>query len=119
MRILFTDCWVGCYQGEGSYEGGCCPDLLVTNVPDDFDSDDIEEIFDMYLLCLCDGWNNHDKKIYTSKVVKRRSKTWKPVKITDGLDLIYCNEKFVEVDYNDLTNWMGLWSDEEEEEDED
>lgn len=114
MKILFTDCWVGCYQGEDSYEGGTCPDLLVTNVPDEFDTDDI---FDMYLLCLCDGFNEHDKKDYTSKIVKRMSKTLNPVKIDELTDLIDCNEEFIEVDFDDLINWIDYWLDEDEDED--
>ena len=115
MKILFTKGWVGCYQGGGKYEGGCCPDLLVTNVPDDTETDDFEEIFDMYLWCLCDGFNNHDKKKYTSKIVKRKSKTWNPTKITDVNDLIYCNKEFVEVDYDDLVKWYFNEQDEEDE----
>lgn len=111
MKILFTDCWVGWDQGEGSYEGGGCPDCLVTNVPDDLDTDDI---FDMYLLCLCNGLNDHDKKEFTTKVVKRMSKTLIPVKIDKVNDLIDCEEEFIEVDFNDLINWIDYWLDEDE-----
>lgn len=110
MKFLFTDCWVGCYVGEGEYEGGCCPDLLITNVPDDMNT---EDIFDMYLRCLCNGFDGHDKKEYFTQVVKRRSKTWNPTKIDSLNDLINCSEEFIEVDFNDLTNWL----DEDEDED--
>jgi hypothetical protein len=57
MKVLFTDCWVGCYVGEGEYEGGCCPDILITNVPDDTEMSDL---FDYYLMGLCEGFCDHD-----------------------------------------------------------
>ena len=103
MRILFTDCWVGCYQGEGSYEGGTCPDCLVTNVPEDVDTD---ELFDFYLTCLCCGFDGHDKKDYTTKMVKRLSQKRTPVKVTSLNRLENSNEEFIEVDFDDLIDWV-------------
>ena len=111
MKVLFTDCWVGCYQGEGSYEGGTCPDCLVTNVPDEVDTDDI---FDMYLLCLCNGFNEHDKKNYITKLLKGTPRKKPFVEITSLNDLIDCNEESIKVDFNDLINWIDYWLDEDE-----
>ena len=70
-KLLFTNCWVGCYVGGGEYEGGRCPDLLVTNVPDNLEDSDV---FENYLMGLCDGFCGHDKIEYKSRVVKRRPK---------------------------------------------
>lgn len=112
MKVLFTGCWVGCYQGEGSYEGGTCPDCLVTNVPEGVNHDDV---FDMYLMCLCNGFNEYDKVIKTTKVVKRTS-TFSPTKIDSLNDLIDCDEEFIEVDFNDLINWIDTWLEEDEDE---
>lgn len=109
MRILFTDCWVGCYQGGGSYEGGTCPDCLITNVPEDVDTD---ELFDIYLLCLCDGFNDHDKKDYTTKVVKRLPKKIF-VKITSLDEIVDCYEQSIEVDFDDLVDWFDELIDED------
>jgi hypothetical protein len=107
MKVLFTNCWVGCYQGEGSYEGGTCPDCLITNVPEDVDTD---ELFDMYLMCLCDGFNGHDKKEYTTKVVKRTSTKTRTT--LDCLnDLIDCDEEFIEIDFNNLIEWTDEYED--------
>lgn len=103
MNILFTDCWVGCYVGEGDYEGGTCPDLLLTNVPEGVEESDL---FSYYLMGLCEGFCEHDKIEYKSKVVKRQSKTRIPNKITSLDDLNDCIEEFIEVDYNDLIDWI-------------
>jgi hypothetical protein len=111
MKILFTDCWVGCYQGEGSYEGGTCPDCLITNVPEDEDTD---ELFDIYLFCLCDGFNGHDKKNFETKVVKRTSKKRSPVQITSLNDLIDCSKEFIEIDYDDLIEWFDEYDEYED-----
>jgi hypothetical protein len=102
MNILFTDCWVGCYVGEGEYEGGTCPDCLITNVPEDVDT---SELFEIYLMGLC-GFNEHDKIEYTTKEVKRLSKKRTPVKITSLSELYDSNEEFIEVDFNDLVDWI-------------
>ena len=64
-KILFYDCWVGCYVGGGEYEGGTCPDVLITNVPDDLEG---SNLFDYYLIGL-DGFCDYDKIEYKSKVV--------------------------------------------------
>jgi hypothetical protein len=112
-KILFTDCWVGCYVGEGEYEGGCCPDLLVTSVPDDIEDSDL---FDYYLMGLCSGFCGHDKIEYTSKVVKRRSKTRIPTKLTSRDELDDCNEEFIEVDFYDLIDWIDEYFDDSEKE---
>jgi len=85
--------------------------LLVTNVPDEVDT---EDIFDMYLLCLCNGFDGHDKKEFNTKIVKRMSKTLTPIKIDDVNDLIDCEEEFIEVDFNNLINWIDYWLDEED-----
>jgi hypothetical protein len=103
MKILFTDCWVGCYVGEGKYEGGCCPDLLITNVPDNLEDSDV---FEYYLMGLCSGFCDHDKIEYTSKVIKRRPTKRVPVKITSLEELENCYKEFIELDYNDLEEWI-------------
>jgi hypothetical protein len=103
MTLLFTDCWVGCYVGEGEYEGGCCPDLLITNVPDNLEDSDV---FDYYLMGLCSGFCDHDKIEYKSKVVKRRPTKRVPVKITSLEELENCYKEFIELDYNDLEDWI-------------
>jgi hypothetical protein len=103
MILLFTDCWVGCYVGEGEYEGGCCPDLLITNVPDNLEDSDV---FDYYLMGLCSGFYDHDKIEYKSKVVKRRPTKRVPVKITSLEELENCYKEFIELDYNDLEDWI-------------
>ena len=102
MNILFTDCWVGWYQGEGSYEGGTCPDCLITNVPEEVDT---SELFSIYLMGLC-GVNEHDKIEYKTKVVKRTSKKRIPVKITSLDELYECTEEFIEIDFDDLVDWV-------------
>ena len=99
----FTKCWAGCYVGGGEYEGGCCPDVLITNVPDNIDDSDV---FDYYLKGLCDGFSNHDKIKYKSKIVKRRSKTRIPVKLNSLKELMYCYKEYIELDYNDLEEWI-------------
>lgn len=101
-KILFTKCWVGCYVGGGEYEGGTCPDLLITNVPDNLEDSDV---FEHYLMGLCSGFCGHDKIKYTSKVVKRRPKRV-PVKITSLKELENCYKEFIEVDHNDLEEWI-------------
>lgn len=101
MKVLFTECWVGWYVGEGSYEGGCCPDLLVTGVPE---FEDTSDLFDMYLYLLC-RCNDHDKKEFETKIIKRCSRTDKPIEITSKDMLEDCNESFVKVMYNDLVEW--------------
>lgn len=118
MKVLFTNCWVGSYVGDDEYEGGCCPDCLVTNVPDDTDTDDL---FSYYLMGLCEGFCDHDKIEYDSKIVKRQSKTRTPIKLTSPDELDDCTEEFIEVDYNDLVDWIDQyfddsdeWSDDEE-----
>lgn len=103
MKLLFTKCWVGCYVGDGEYEGGRCPDLLITNVPENLDDSDV---FEYYLKGLCSGFSNHDKIEYKSKVVKRQSKTRVPVKITSLKELENCWKEFIELDYNDLEEWI-------------
>jgi hypothetical protein len=103
MKVLFTDCWVGCYVGEGEYEGGCCPDILITGVPTFVDESDL---FSYYLMGLCDGFCDHDKIEYKCKVVKRQSTKRVPVKITSKEELDDCNEEFIEVFYNDLIDWI-------------
>lgn len=110
MRVLFTDCWVGCYVGDGEYEGGCCPDILITNVPDDIDESDL---FSYYLMGLCDGFCDHDKIEYKSKVVKRQPKRV-PVKLTSKDELDDCNEEFIEVDFDDLIDWIDEYFEDEE-----
>lgn len=102
-KLLFTKCWVGCYVGDGEYEGGRCPDLLITNVPENLDDSDV---FEYYLKGLCSGFCGHDKIEYTSKVVKRQSKTRVPVKITSLKELENCWKEFIELDYNDLEEWI-------------
>ena len=103
-KILFYDCWVGCYVGRGEYEGGTCPDILITNVPDDTED---SELFNYYLIGL-DGFCDYDKIEYKSKVVKRQSKTRIPIKITSRGELDNCNEKFIEVDFDDLIDWIDV-----------
>jgi hypothetical protein len=103
MKILFTNCWVGCYVGGGEYEGGCCPDLLITNVPDNLEDSDV---FEYYLMGLYSGFCGHDKIKYKSKVVKRQSKTRVPVKLTSPKELENCHKEFIELDYNDLEEWI-------------
>jgi hypothetical protein len=102
-KILFTDCWVGCYVGEGCYEGGTCPDILITNVPEHIEENDL---FDYYLLGLC-GFFDYDKIHYKTKVLKRSLRTRTPIKITSSDELEDNNEEFIEVDFNDLINWIG------------
>ena len=102
-NILFTDCWVGCYVGCDEHEGGTCPDILITNVPDNTNDSDL---FNYYLMGLCNGFCDHDKIEYKSKVVKGQSKTRIPIKITSRDELEDCYEEFIEVDYDDLINWI-------------
>jgi hypothetical protein len=113
MKVLFTDCWVGCYVGEGEYEGGCCPDLLVTNVPEDVKECDL---FSYYLMGLCSGFCDHDKIEYKSRVVKRQSKTRIPTKLTSRDELDDCNEEFIEIDFYDLIDWIDEYFDDSEDE---
>jgi hypothetical protein len=108
MRVLFTDCWVGCYVGEGEYEGGTCPDILITNVPE---NEDVEDLFDKYLDVLC-GTSCHDQKEYEVSYYSKRGK--KPLKLTNRDDLVGCCEEYVEVDYNDLLDWYFNEVDDEE-----
>lgn len=106
-KVYFYDCWVGCYVGEGEYEGGTCPDVLITNVPENLDD---SELFEYYLMGLCDGFCDHDKIEYQSKVVKRIPKRV-PVKITSLDELENCSLEFIEVDYNDLIDWIKVYFD--------
>lgn len=113
MKLLFTDCWVGCYVGEGDYEGGCCPDVLITNVPENLDHSDV---FDYYLMGLCSGFCDHDKIEYKSRVVKRQSKTRIPTKLTSRDELEDCYKDFIEVDFYDLIDWIDEYLDDSEDE---
>ena len=110
-KILFTECWAGCYVGEGEYEGDTCPDILITNVPDDTEDSDL---FDYYLMGLCEGFCGHDKIEYKSKVVKGRL-TRTPTKLTSREELETCYEEFLEVDYDDLMEWIDEYFDGSEE----
>ena len=107
-KVLFTDCWVGYYVGEGEYEGDTCPDVLITNVPDDTEKSDL---FKYYLMGLCEGFCDHDKIEYKGRVVKRPLKTRVPVKITSRDELEDCYEEFIEVDYDDLMEWIDEYFD--------
>jgi hypothetical protein len=102
-KIRFSNCWVGVYVGDDSYEGGTCPDVVITNVPDDTEDSDL---FNYYLMGLCDGFCEYDVIKYKSRVVRRQSKTRIPTKITSRDELDGCIEEFIEVDYNDLINWI-------------
>lgn len=108
MEIMFTKCWVGEYQGEGSYEGDTCPDVLITNVPEGITE---EDLFSYYLMGLCHGYCDYDKIKYKSKVVKVRSTTKTPIKITSKYQLEDCYDSFIEVDYLDLLNWIDEYLD--------
>ena len=99
----FTKCWVGSYVGNGEYVGEGCPDVLITNVNDGFDD---SEVFDHYLMCYSDGFSNYDKIKYKSRIVERRSKTRIPVKINSLKELIHCDKEYIELDYNDLEEWI-------------
>lgn len=99
MNILFKNCWVGCYVGSGEYEGGTCPDILITNVPE---NEDIEGLFDKYLEVLCDT-SCQDKKEYDVRYSKLKNK--QPVIITTKDDLVDCSEDYIQVNYNDLISW--------------
>jgi hypothetical protein len=107
-KILFTKCWVGVYVGDDCYEGGTCPDVLITNVPDDTEDSDL---FNYYLMGLCDGFCEYEVIKYKSRVVKRQSKTKIPTKITSLKELDNCNEEFIEVDFNDLIVWIDEYFD--------
>ncbi len=102
-KIRFSNCWVGVYVGDDSYEGGTCPDVVITNVPDDTEDSDL---FNYYLMGLCDGFCEYDVIKYKSRVVRRQSKTRIPTKITSHDELDGCIEEFIGVDYNDLINWI-------------
>ncbi len=103
MNILFEKCWVGVYVGDGQYEGGSCPDILVTNITeDDIDTDDL---FDMYLELDC-GTSCQEEKIFKVKELKTKCRRKeKPVKITKREELSDCCKSFIEIDYTDLCNW--------------
>jgi hypothetical protein len=104
--ILFEKCWVGNYVGEGTYEGGCLPDILISNVPNSHYSIDL--LFDMYIYLDCDGFNEQDKKDY--KVRFLNSKPNRKVlfkKITDKSQLVDCNEVSIEIDYVDLNQLLN------------
>jgi hypothetical protein len=45
------------------------------------------------------------------------SKTLNPVKIDFLNDLIDCEEEFIEIDFNNLINWIDTWLDEDVDED--
>ena len=107
MEVLFYNCWVGCYVGDGEYEGGTCPDILITNVPED---EDIEGLFDKYLDVLC-GTSCQDEKEYEVSYSTTGKK--KPVKLTDRDELVDCFEEYVQVDYNDLLKWYFNEQDED------
>jgi hypothetical protein len=102
-KVRFTNCWVGCYVGDGEYEGGSCPDVLITNVPDHIEDSDL---FNYYLRGLCDGFCEYDVIEYKSKVVKRQSKTRIPTKITSRDELEDCCKEFIEVDFDELIDWI-------------
>ena len=99
----FTKCWVGSYVGDGEYVGEGCPDVLITNVHDNFDD---SEVFDHFLMCYCDGFSNYDKIEYKSRIVERRSKTRIPVKLNSLKELINCDKDYIELDHNDLLDWI-------------
>lgn len=100
MKVLFVDSWVGTYVGEGDYEGGTCPDILITNVPDDINTD---HLFDMYLDVLCDGFHDYDEKDYEPEITDKDYP--ETVVITSKDELVDCEEEFIQVDYNDLLKW--------------
>jgi hypothetical protein len=80
-------------------------------VPDDTEDSDL---FDYYLMGLCNGFCGHDKIEYESKVVKRRP-TRIPTKLTSRDELEDCYEQFIEVDYDDLIDWIDEYFDDSEE----
>lgn len=107
MDIIFTDCWVGFYQGDDIYEGGPCPDVLITDVPTDISD---PELFRYYLMSLCHGFCDHDKIEYKSrKVLKQLERV--PVPISYRKDLENCTEEFIEVCYFDLMYWIDEYLD--------
>ncbi len=107
--ILFEKCWIGNYTGEGIYEGGPLPDILISNVPNShYSSYDIESLLNMYIYLDCDGFNDQDKKDYRVKFLNNKPKrkiSFK--KITDKSQLVDCNEEYVEIDYIDLNKWYS------------
>lgn len=104
--ILFEKSWIGNYTGEGIYEGGPLPDILISNVPDSHHS--IETLFDMYVFLDCEGFDDHDKKDYKVKFLNNkpnRKVSFK--KITDKNQLVDCDEESIEIDYVDLIKWYS------------
>ena len=107
--ILFEKCWIGNYTGEGIYEGGPLPDILISNVPDShYSNSDIESLINMYIYLDCDGFNDQDKKDYRVKFLNNkpnRKVSFK--KITDKSQLVDCSEESIEIDYVDLIKWYS------------
>lgn len=105
--ILFRKCWVGNYVGEGSYEGGPLPDILISNVPDNHY--DIDSLFNIYLYLSCDGFNDQDKIDYKFKFLNNKPSTKGLFKnIIDRSQLVDCNnEEYIEIDYVDLIKWYS------------
>lgn len=105
--ILFKKCWVGNYVGEGTYEGGPLPDILISNVPNNHY--DIDSLFNIYLYLSCDGFNDQGKKDYKVKFLNNKPSTKVLFKnITDRSQLVdYNNEEYIEIDYVDLIKWYS------------
>lgn len=105
-NILFKNCWVGTDVGNGEYEGGSCPDILITNVPDNIvTEEDLEDLFDTYLYVHI-GFDDYEEKEFDSKILTTKYRgSVKPTQITKQEDLKDCWESFIEVDYQDLRKW--------------
>ena len=102
-NILFKNCWVGTYVGDGNYEGGTCPDVLITNVIDSGVTEN--DLFDYYLYLLI-GNNDQEKKEFDSKTLTTNYRgSVKPIQITKHDVLKDCWEPFIVVDYQDLYKW--------------
>lgn len=96
MKVTFKNCWVGTYVGDGNYEGGSCPDITITNVPN---SKDLDELYDEYINVLTDDTIDYGEDEKEYDITKSYIRGKKPVKITKRHEIIECTEPYIEIDF--------------------
>lgn len=99
MTVTFKNCWIGTYVGDGCYEGGSCPDITITNVPE---SKDLDELFTEYINVYVDEITHLDEDEKEYDITKSYIRGKKPVKITKRCEIIDCIEPYIEIDFNFL-----------------
>jgi hypothetical protein len=100
-NILLKNCWVGSYVGDGNYEGGSCPDILITEVPEDVSE---KSLVEMYIMVQC-GDTDYDKISYDIKEYKTQPKNVNPVVLPHKHLVREYKADLISVSYENLHKW--------------